>query len=54
MKTEVDSFLWWDFRNGPGTGNNNSPYLYGWREFGDYGIVDSATPAAPADRYPTS
>src|SRR5262249_18405575 len=25
----------------------------GWRPYGDYGIVDSATPAAPADRYPT-
>ena len=53
MKTELKSFMWWDLRNGQGTGNNNSQYLYGWREYGDYGIVDGTTPAAPADRYPT-
>jgi alpha-L-arabinofuranosidase len=52
MKTEFRSLLWWDLRNGQGSGNNAS-YLYGWRNYGDYGIVDSATPAAPADRYPT-
>src|SRR5208282_3084826 len=35
------------------TGNNNSPALYGWRQYGDYGVVDSADPAGPADTYPT-
>jgi hypothetical protein len=52
MKTEFDSFLWWDLRNGQGQGNN-SDLLYGWREYGDYGVVDAAQPAGPADRYPT-
>jgi hypothetical protein len=53
MKTEFKSLFWWDLRNGQDTGNNNSAYLYGWRRYGDYGIVTSATPAGPADRYPT-
>lgn len=53
MKTEFNALVWWDLRNGQETGNNNSSSLYGWRQFGDYGIVDSAVPAGPADRYPT-
>jgi alpha-N-arabinofuranosidase len=53
LKTEFKMFVWWDFRNGQETGNNNSPSLYGWRQYGDYGMVDSADPAKPADRYPT-
>ena len=53
MKTEFNSFLWWDLRNGQGAGNNNSSLLYGWRKYGDYGIVNYNTPAGPADRYPT-
>jgi hypothetical protein len=53
MKTEFNAFFWWDLRNGQEGGNNNSSSLYGWRKYGDYGIVDSANPAGPADRYPT-
>jgi hypothetical protein len=53
MKTEFDSFFWWDLRNGRETGNNNAASLYGWRKYGDYGIVNYNTPAGPADRYPT-
>ncbi len=52
MKTEFNSFLWWDLRNGQGQGYD-SDLLYGWRRYGDYGIVDAAQPAGPADRYPT-
>lgn len=52
MTTEINSCMWWDFRNGRTSGNNSS-YLYGWRRYGDYGIVDAATPAGPANRYPT-
>jgi hypothetical protein len=29
----------WDLRNGWGTGGNNSPNLYGWRQGGDYGLL---------------
>jgi len=53
MNTEFNSVVWWDLRNGQETGNNNSPALYGWRQYGDYGVVDSADPAGPADTYPT-
>ncbi|HEY0477226.1 MAG TPA: hypothetical protein VGD37_06860 [Kofleriaceae bacterium] len=53
MKTEFDGFFWWNLRNGQEAANNNDPTLYGWRPYGDYGIVTAATPAGPADRYPT-
>ncbi len=53
MNTEFNSVVWWDLRNGQETGNNNSRTLYGWRQYGDYGVVDSADPAGPADSYPT-
>lgn len=53
MKTEFNAFFWWDLRNGQEASNNNSSSLYGWRHYGDYGIVDGANPAGPADRYPT-
>jgi alpha-L-arabinofuranosidase len=53
MKTEFNAVIWWDMRNGQDTANNNSSSLYGWRLYGDYGIVNGANPAGPADRYPT-
>jgi alpha-N-arabinofuranosidase len=53
LKTEFNAMLWWDLRNGQEGGNNNSASLYGWRHYGDYGIVNAADPAGPADRYPT-
>jgi alpha-N-arabinofuranosidase len=53
MGTEFKAIMRWDLRNGQETGNNNSSALYGWRLYGDYGTVDSADPAGPADRYPT-
>jgi alpha-N-arabinofuranosidase len=53
LKTEFNAMLWWDLRNGQEAGNNNSSSLYGWRRYGDYGIVNAADPAGPADRYPT-
>ena len=53
LKTEFNAMLWWDLRNGQEAGNNNSTSLYGWRRYGDYGIVNAADPAGPADRYPT-
>jgi hypothetical protein len=53
LQTEFTSYFWWDLRNGQETGNNNAASLYGWRHYGDYGIVDAAVPAGPADRYPS-
>lgn len=40
-RTEFNVCTWWDLRNGPVTKANNSAYLYGWRQFGDYGVVAS-------------
>jgi alpha-N-arabinofuranosidase len=48
MQTELRGLVWWDMRNGQETGNNNSASLYGWRNYGDYGIVSDSN-----DRYPT-
>ena len=53
LKTEFNAMLWWDLRNGQEAGNNNGSHLYGWRRYGDYGMVNAADPAGPADRYPT-
>jgi alpha-N-arabinofuranosidase len=39
MKTEFNSYLWWDFENGTGTGGDTDPTIYGWRPNGDEGIV---------------
>ncbi|OIR01810.1 intracellular exo-alpha-L-arabinofuranosidase 2 [mine drainage metagenome] len=40
IQTEFNGFVWWDLRNGKSTGNNNSSTLYGWRQYGDYGITN--------------
>ena len=41
MQTELNGLFWWNLRNGGvSTTNNNSPLLYGWREYGDYGILE--------------
>lgn len=53
LLTEFNTVLWWDMRNARETGNNNDPGLYGWRNYGDYGVAGDANPAGPADRYPT-
>lgn len=53
LQTEFKALVWWDLRNGGTAKYNQSPLLYGWRRVGDYGIVDGARPAGPADRFPT-
>jgi len=47
MKTELKGLSWWIFRNGQENTNNNSSSLYGWRAYGDYGMVSGSN-----DRYP--
>ncbi len=39
LQTEFKMFVWWDMRNGYLLDKNNSPALYGWRLYGDYGIT---------------
>ncbi len=51
MKTEINSFIWWDLRNGldyQGAGGDFNSLLYGWRTNGDLGIIGNANL-----RYPT-
>lgn len=47
MQTEFNGLFWWDLRNGPDSGYNNSSSLYGWRLYGDYGVVEGFTNLYP-------
>jgi hypothetical protein len=48
MKTEFNSYLWWIFENGQDTAGDFDSSLFGWRTYGDFGLVlDAST------RYPT-
>ena len=38
-ESEINANIWWDLRNGAEANNNNSATLFGWRNFGDYGMV---------------
>lgn len=49
LQTEFVTWMWWDLRNGQESANNNSSLLYGWRGYGDYGLVAPAT----SEPYPT-
>ena len=46
-RTEFNSFVWWDLRNGADTSGSMDPTLYGWRTVGDLGIVDATTNTYP-------
>ena len=48
MKTEFNSFVWWDLRNGADTGGDFNSSLYGWRTSGDLGMLLNLN-----TRYPT-
>lgn len=39
MQTEFNSYLWWDLRNGTGNNGDIDVSLYGWRIYGDEGII---------------
>jgi hypothetical protein len=43
MRTEFNSYLWWDLRNGTGTSGELDASLYGWRQYGDEGLITGAT-----------
>jgi hypothetical protein len=47
MKTEFNSYLWWDLHNGADTSGDFDPTLYGWRSNGDYGILNGANAPYP-------
>jgi alpha-N-arabinofuranosidase len=47
MQTEFNSYLWWDLRNGQGSNGELDPSLYGWRQYGDEGLING-----PSAYYP--
>jgi hypothetical protein len=47
MKSEFRSYVWWDLHNGQDTSGNMDPTIYGWRSYGDYGIMDGANNPYP-------
>lgn len=60
MNTDIKGFFWWDIRNGPLNNRNNSASLYGWRLYGDYGLLSSVpsptftgAPTTFNETYPT-
>lgn len=48
LQTEFRSFVWWDLRNGPDTGGFFGSQLYGWRSYGDLGMVNGLNTRHPA------
>lgn len=48
LKTEFNGFVWWDFRNGTDTTGFFGSDLYGWRTFGDLGMVNGLNTRLPA------
>ena len=40
MQTEFNAFVWWDLRNGTDTDGWFDGTLYGWRTYGDLGMVN--------------
>jgi len=51
MTTEFNSFIWWDLRNGVDTTGTVDPTLYGWRLYGDLGMLDGLGTSL-TNRYP--
>jgi hypothetical protein len=47
MLTEFNGWVWWDLRNSTDTGGCLDPTLYGWRLYGDLGMISGLT-----NRYP--
>jgi alpha-N-arabinofuranosidase len=42
MKTEFNSYVWWDLHNGSDTSGDFDATLYGWRGNGDYGVLNGS------------
>lgn len=47
MKTEFNSLIWWDLRNGADTNGDFDSTLYGWRAYGDLGIIEGTANTTP-------
>ena len=47
MQTEFNAFVWWDLRNGTDTSGCFDDTLYGWRTYGDLGMVNGLNTRLP-------
>ncbi len=47
LKTEFKGFVWWDLRNSTDTGGFSGPSIYGWRTYGDLGMVNELNTRHP-------
>ena len=41
LLADADALIWWDLHNGPETNYNNSSTVFGWRNYGSYGVLGS-------------
>jgi alpha-L-arabinofuranosidase len=47
MQTELNALIWWDLRNGTDTNGCFDDTLYGWRPYGDLGMINALTTRHP-------
>jgi len=47
MKTEFNGYIWWDLRNGTDTSGDFDASLYGWRSYGDLGVINGLNTRHP-------
>lgn len=47
MKTEFNGFVWWDLRNGTDFNGSMDSTLYGWRNYGDLGMINGLSTRHP-------
>jgi hypothetical protein len=47
LKTEFKGFVWWDLRNGTDTSGFFDPSIYGWRTYGDLGMINGLNTRHP-------
>lgn len=47
LRTEFKSFVWWDLRNGTDTEGFFDPTIYGWRSYGDLGMINGVSTRHP-------
>jgi alpha-N-arabinofuranosidase len=47
LKTEFRGFVWWDLRNGTDTSGYFGSNVYGWRTYGDLGVINGLNTRHP-------
>lgn len=47
IQTEFNALVWWDLRNGTDTNGDFGSSLYGWRTYGDLGMINGANTRHP-------